>query len=251
MAKGVVSQFWFLIIFSAIVGYYIMGARAGKKVHLRKLPGVDAVEEAIGRAAELGKPVLYTPGLDTLMYPEMIAGIAFLPYVATLTARYNVRLICAQRDQVVYSVAEEAIRQAYAAQGKLAQFNRSDVRVFPDRYGYVSGMIGIIENDKPAANIMVGLFRAEALIFAETGNRAGCFQISASMEQIPFFVAVCDYAMIGEELYAASAYVSDDESQRATIAGQDIGKVIVIALVVVGAVLSTAGSNVLSQMMKM
>jgi hypothetical protein len=245
-------QFVYLLFFAAVMAYYLRKAKAGEKMFLRRLAALDAVEEAVGRAAEMGKPVLYTPGLDAVEFPEMLAGLSFLSYVARLTARYNVRLIEAQRDQVVYSIAEESIRQAYAAEGKLDQFNPQDVRVFPDRYGYISGMIGIIAHEQVAASIMVGLFRAESLIFAEAGNRAGCIQIAASEgQQIPFFVAVCDYVMIGEELYAASAYVDEDPRQRSIILAQDVGKWAILGIIVIGGLLETAGIHTLTNLLKM
>ncbi|MGI6631529.1 MAG: DUF6754 domain-containing protein [Bacillota bacterium] len=252
MTKGVASQFVFLVLFALAILYYLNEAKKGRKMWLRKIPALDAVEEAIGRAAEMGKPVLYTPGLDAVEFPETLAGLSFLPYVAKLTARYNVRLIEAQRDQVVYSIAEESIRQTYASEGKIDQFNPTDVRVFPDRYGYISGMIGIIDQEEVAVNLMVGLFRAEALIFAEAGNRAGALQIAASADQqIPFFVAVCDYTMIGEELYAASAYVSDDERQKGIILAQDLGKWLISGIILIGAVLETCGVDSFTNLMKM
>ena len=63
--------------------------------------------------------------------------------------------------------------------------------------------------EQPAANILVRAFWAESLIFAEVGAIAGALQIAgtANTHQIQFFVAACDYCLIGEELYAASAYL--------------------------------------------
>ena len=70
-----------------------------------------------------------------------------------------------------------------------------------------------------------GLFYAESLILAETGNSVGAIQIAGTSEaaQLPFFVAACDYTLIGEELFAASAYLTGEPQQLGSLKGQDAG----------------------------
>jgi len=66
--------------------------------------------------------------------------------------------------------------------------------------------------EKPATNLFFGTFEAESLILAETGNSIGAIQIAGtdSSIQMSFFVVACDYVLIGEELFAASGYLSQD-----------------------------------------
>jgi len=97
---------------------------------------------------------------------------------------------------------------------------------------------GVMERSRPAANIYVGAYYGESLILAETGHATGAIQIAGTAEtsQIPFFVVACDYCLIGEELYAASAYLSKDPKQMASIQGQDLLRVLMLAVVFVGCV---------------
>ena len=90
--------------------------------------------------------------------------------------------------------------------------------------------------ERPAANIMMGAFYAESLLLAETGNAAGSIQIAgtAQPEQLPFFIAACDYTLMGEELFAASAYLSHEPLMLGGLKGQDFMKVLIIAAVLVG-----------------
>jgi len=89
----------------------------------------------------------------------------------------------------------------------------------------------------------MGSYFAEALLLTETGASTGAIQIAGtdSDHQLPFFVTTCDYTLIGEELYAASAYLSREPIQVGTLRGQDIGKGIVMGLLVIGTVFATAG----------
>jgi len=83
----------------------------------------------------------------------------------------------------------------------------------------------------------------ESLLFAENGNSIGAIQIAGTAEpsQLPFFVAACDYTLIGEEFFAASAYLSGERDQLGSIQGQDLGKLFAAAVIIIGCALATAG----------
>ena len=95
--------------------------------------------------------------------------------------------------------------------------------------------------EKPAACFYMGTFFAESLILAETGNHIGAIQVAgtAMPAQLPFFVAACDYTLIGEEFFAASAYLSGEPDQLGSLKGQDVGKVLVAFGLLVGVIAST------------
>ena len=92
---------------------------------------------------------------------------------------------------------------------------------------------------------MIGYFAAESLILAETGHSIGAIQIAGTsvMPQIPFFVVTCDYSLIGEEVYAVSAYLDDDLEIKSTIAAQDLAKAIAGLLILLGSLSLTFGSS--------
>ena len=82
------------------------------------------------------------------------------------------------------------------------------------------------------------------MILAETGQLVGAIQIAgtARPEQLPFFVAACDYTLIGEEFFAASAYLSGEPDQLGSLKGQDVGKIIVGGGIIAGVLLATLAS---------
>ena len=99
---------------------------------------------------------------------------------------------------------------------------------------------------------LLGAFYAESLILAETGNSIGAIQIAGTAKppQLPFFVAACDYTLIGEELFAASAYLSKEPRMLGSLKGQDAGKGIAILFIIVGSVLATAESLTESEIVR-
>ena len=105
--------------------------------------------------------------------------------------------------------------------------------------------------EKTAAHFFLGSFYGESLILSETGFTTGAIQIAgtANVHQLPFFVVACDYTLIGEELYAASAYLSKEPNQLGSLKGQDFGKVLIIFLILAGTIMEIAGVHWLKNLL--
>jgi len=228
-----------MLLFSGSALFLISRARRGKNVYVRPIAGIDAVDEAIGRATEMGRPILFVPGLGEASRVATIAAFTVLARVARKVAEYQTRIIVPNYDPVVMTICQEVVKEAYAAAGRPEGFNERDVYfVTQDQFPYTASVNGTMLRERPATNFYMGKFYAESLILSETGFVAGSIQIAGTDElvQIPFFVAACDYTLMGEELYAASAYLSQEPQQLGTIKAQDWGKVVAILLMIVGAV---------------
>jgi hypothetical protein len=250
---GYSFPFWVELVFLAAVIVMIRRARGGMKIpEIYKVAGLEAMDEAIGRCTEMGKPVHFSPGIGDLQNAQTLAAMSILGYVAKQCARYDTDLIATNRNVIVYPLSEEIVKQSYAEVGKLDNFKVDNVRwISDDQFAYASGVTGIMFREQPAANILVGAFWAESLIFAEVGAIAGAIQISgtANTHQIPFFVAACDYCLIGEELYAASAYLSKEPVLLASLVAQDWGKMVGVVLIVLGTIMVSVGSDSLTTLL--
>jgi hypothetical protein len=228
--SGSTVLFLAMIIFSAIIIFFIMQARKGKKLFIRKIAGLDAVDDAVGRATEMGKPVLYVIGIGTMSNIASIASINILAEVAKKAGQYGTPLIVPHSDPIVYTVARETVKESYASIGRPDLFDSDKVFfVTQSQFAYAAAIDGIMVRDNPAANFLIGWFKAESLIIAETGALSGAIQIAGTdaVSQLPFFVTACDYTIIGEELYAASAYLSREPMLLSAIKGEDIGKIVI------------------------
>jgi hypothetical protein len=146
------------------------------------------------------------------------------------------------------------VREAYVKAGKADLFTESSVRYLGEHdQAYAYGVYGLMRRERPAANIMMGAFDGTAVGLAETAAAAGCIQVAgtANLTQIPYFVASCDYTLIGEELFAAGAYLVRDRLKLAVIKGQDFIKVVAALILVLGSILATLNNNALSTWLKM
>lgn len=233
-----------VLVYSSLIVWFIRSAKKGKELFIRRIAGLDAVDEAIGRATELGRPILYIPGLSVIHDVATLASLNILGRVARRAAQYDTRIIVPNRDPVVMPVCQEVVKEAYLDVGKPEAYQEGDIfYVTMSQFGYVAAVDGIMVREKPATNFFLGMFWAESLVLAETGAATGAIQIAGTdaVAQLPFFITACDYTLIGEELYAASAYLSREPLPLGSIKGQDWAKFVIGVLVFAGVVLSSIG----------
>jgi hypothetical protein len=233
-----------IVIFTALILYFIQEARKGRSLFIRHIPGLDAIEEAIGRATEMGKPILYVPGIDDATNIQTIYSMIILNHVAKRVAQYDTPLIVPVGKAIVTPLAEEAVKSGYTAAGRPDAYNPNNIRFMSDeQFAFTAAVNGIMNREKPAANIYLGSFFAESLVLAETGIMTGAIQIAgtANIHQLPFFVVACDYALVGEEFYAATAYLSREPGLVGTLKATDVMKAILMITIIVGVLLAQFG----------
>ena len=220
---------------------YIRKARQAPDMYVRRLAGVDAIDEATGRSAELGRPISFSTGL-TAIGPVLYACLGVLHYVARRAARFRSRLLVPQNDPTVMAVVEEVTRDAYRAEGRGASFDqKSIVFLSEEQFAFAAGYMGLIQREKVATAFLFGTFAAESLILAEAGQQAGAMQVAATVspEQVAFFICSCDYTLIGEELFGASAYLTREPIQLGSLYAQDRAKLLFMILIVLGIAFAT------------
>ncbi|KPJ54447.1 hypothetical protein AMJ39_00400 [candidate division TA06 bacterium DG_24] len=232
-----------MVGFAALLIWFISRARRGTELFIRKIAGLEAVDEAVGRATELGKPILYVSGLNPMDDVATLAAINILGRVARRAAEYGSKLVVPCYDPMVMAVEQEVVKEAFLEVGRPDAYREEMVfYVTNSQFGYTAAVDGIMVRDRPATNFFMGYFYAESLILAETGASTGAIQIAGTdaVAQLPFFITACDYTLIGEELYAASAYLSREPLLLGSLKGQDWAKLILVVLAITGAVLSVA-----------
>jgi hypothetical protein len=248
-----------LIASFALFYAYMRFAKGGMKIKVRTFPAVAAIPEAIGRAAEMGKPVYYSTGLGQLTLnnqlngPQTLAGISILGYTTRLCAKSGVKLTYFTPIADSLPLVEETMRTAYMAEGKPDEFDATTMINFQNEQSpYLTASLGWIQREKPASSILLGGFYYESVCIAEAGNTIGAMQIggTANTHQLPFLVATCDYTLIMEELYAASAEISGDSDVLGSLKGEDLLKFLVLALLGVGVILALASNTSLVNLLK-
>jgi len=233
-----------IVVYFGSVLWFIGRAKKGKSRFIRKIAGMAAMDEALGRATEMGRPALYIPGIMDVDNIQTIASMVILTEVARKTAELDVRLIVPLNRAFVVPLAEESVKEGFLRSGRPDAYNPDDIRYLSDeQFAFTAGVTGIMNREQTAAHFFLGAFFAESLIVSEVGYSTGAIQIAgtANIHQLPFFVVACDYTLIGEEFYAASAYISKEPQLVGTLKGSDTLKLLLMVGVLVGSLLSWVG----------
>lgn len=230
--------FSFLIVFTLTSLFALKRLGDGHEIPIRRVAGLDAIDEAIGRSTEMGRTSLFViPGgpFDA----QAFAAFDILSHVAKQTAKYDTRLVVVNALPEAHAIASEVVRQAYVSEGKESSISDDTMRFLST--GFAAGVLGIYEREKIGANFLFGSFFFESLTLAEAGQSTGAIQVSgtANTHQLPFLVAACDYSLIGEEIYAAGTYLSRDKAQIGSLVAQELGKYVSIAVIIIGSLLYT------------
>jgi hypothetical protein len=237
LGEGIVILLLFAII--------LHGTYRIRQLYIRPIGGLKAIEEALGRAVEMGKPVLFSAGWGAALdKPTTMAAMNIFGWLAQKAAEYGARLTFPSHDAVIMAAAQEAASESARLAGRPEWYRESDIYyVTGSQFGYAAALDGVMAREKPAANLWLGTFAAEALILSETGNHIGAMQISGtdSTIQLAFFLVTCDYTLIGEEVFAASGYLTRDQKTLGGIWAQDMLKIAVAAVLVVGMIGAALG----------
>ena len=145
-------------------------------------------------------------------------------------------------DPLTLAAAREVVKEAYLESGRPDLYRENDIFFLTsEQFGFASGMSGLMQRLKPGAVFMMGYFYAESLILAENDYVSGAISTAGttSIDQLPFFIASCDHTLIGDELYAASAYISRNPLEVASIKTGDWFKALSAIIISVGSIFAT------------
>lgn len=231
----------FFVLFTGFILLQIARAKTGKPIFLRKIAGLEAIDDAIGRATEMGRPIMFNLGMDDLGAP-LFASLACMKHVVSESAELDMPVLVPVAKPLAYPLAEEYWKEAYSEAGRPNLYRADEcVRYMSDQQAaFAAATAGWIDRDRPGAHFMFGFYGWESLFIAESAQKVGAIQVAATYAtyQVPFLLLACDYTAFGEEFFAAGAYFSRDPLQLGSVVGQDYSKAVLLLLIIVGSLLA-------------
>jgi hypothetical protein len=255
IASGKLWDIVYLALLWIGTTYYIRLAQQGKWRKIRTIPAVQAIEEMVGRGTEMGRPVHFCPGDSTTLVgskaPMILAGLAICKHVAELAAKYDAEMfatVASKDGPYLLVMIEDIMRQAYLEAGKPEKFRPGEtVRFVSDQqHGLTSAMAGIYQREQVAATVLVGGWAGATVNMIGSAHAAGAMVLygTCRQAQLMWAIALADYVLITEEIFAAAAQLSEEPIQLGSIAAQDIAKWVAVAIGGLGFILAAAGMNV-------
>ncbi|MFH0748813.1 MAG: DUF6754 domain-containing protein [Candidatus Bathyarchaeota archaeon] len=237
----------FIVGMTGVFFYFRQRATRGAVPKIRMLEGLKGIEEAVKKCAETGETVaVYSSGnLTGAGIDQSVAGLGILSYAVRLIARNNCRMVFPYTgdDILAIPVYNEVIRAAYAAEGKINSFDPKAMRMISRTYAdAMAPWANTIVSENCGATMLFGDIRYFNPVCVDLKGIS--IQATGQMNTVHVCALLCDYSLIGDEMFAAGAMISEDRVVLSSLAVQDIGKFIIAGVSVIGAVLWAWGIKV-------
>ena len=251
MSDGAPFLLLFLLVFLGLwlLNYAVYNKRPA--VVLRRIAGYDLIRNAMAEAAEDGRPVhlsLGTAGIADLNSMQTVAALSALEYLSEQSIVSTNTPLVTMADPTTLLLAQDIAARPFEDSGRLPQFEPRTVRFMGGSgevavSAYTAGVLDLLDRKAVAANFLLGHFGDECVVIGEEAARHAIPQVagSGSPAALSLMALTADHLLIGEELFAAGAYLSRRPWQVSGLLAQDSARWLVIGLVGVVVVLKTLG----------
>lgn len=217
----------------------------GYQPGLRPIPAWDLLSKAIAHAAETGRPLHVSPGTAGLgdnLTAETVAGLTVLETVAGRCATSGAPMLVSTASPLVLPIAQGMLRQAWEAAGYPQEYRPEQVRfIAQDRNAYAIGAADLVSHEGVNTSVLLGHFAEEYLLLGEPSARARVEQVAGTGQAytLPFMITTANEVVLGEEIFAAGAYLTDRIAHIASLVAQDNMRLVVIIIILAGVLLQT------------
>jgi len=235
-----------IVFFSAALMLGLSLLRRKTPSVFRDIPAFTRLRQAVGLVVEDGSRLHVSLGRGALTTPQSasaLAGLALLRRLADLTSAGDQPLIVTSGDATLAILSQDTLQDA-AKFSEQAAFDPTTGRLTGlTPFSYAAGAIPAIRDENVSANLLMGNFGVEVALLTDAVERENTFVLAGSdnLTAQAVIYASAQEPLIGEEIYAAGAYVESGPLDTASLTVQDILRWLIIAAILVGALLTLAG----------
>ncbi|HLO32005.1 MAG TPA: DUF6754 domain-containing protein [Anaerolineales bacterium] len=239
-----------LLILAAILLLGLTFLRRRTPAALRVIEAYERLNRSVGLAVENGTRLHISLGRGnffTARGGSALAGLAMLRRLAERTSMSDRPPIATSGDASLAILSQDTLQSGYRAAGAEEQYRFSTGRLTGlTPFSYAAGVLPVIHDENVSANIVMGDFGTEAALLAEASDRENTNLIAASdnLSAQSVFYASSQEPLIGEELFAAGAYVGAGPAHEASLNVQDILRWLIILAIIIGSLLKFVGAPI-------
>ena len=236
-----------LLAFLVLFLLFFYRVKAGHIPQLRRIQGFDLIESFSSRTIETGRPLHISLGLGSTVNAttaDSLAGLSTLKHMARQGAVTGVSPIVSMADPTVMLFAQNSLRAAHGEDVYGAKNALRHVRwIAPQPAAYAAGVMSLLNMDHAGANVMVGQFGDEYLLMGEAAVRDEIAHVggTSNPNTLPYIYVSAQETLLGEEIYAAGAYLQKEPTYLGGLLAQDTIRWTVAALMLGGVVLASLG----------
>lgn len=229
-----------ILFLSAVLLGVISLWRRRSPGYLREIPAFTRLARAVGMSIEDGKRLHISLGHGSLLDARggsALAGLALLRNIAERASVSDMPAVATSGDPALGLLTQDTMQAGYQAAGVEDAYVHTAGRVAGlTPFSYIAGTMHIPHNENISTNILLGHVGPEAALLADSSDRANTALIGATDElagQSVLF-AHTQEPLIGEELFAAGAYLNSDPVHAASLTTQDILRWLIILFLLGG-----------------
>jgi hypothetical protein len=246
-----IVTFLIVFVFAALVAAFTILAkrqtRRGVRPGLRPIEGLEALPAAVGESVEGGSRLQLALGSGALGSADTastLAGLNAAGAIASVAVVGDRPPLITAADGASAVLGYDVLRQAHRDANALDRFDLNAARVIglsPD--SYAAGALVLPRDEKLAGTVLLGSAGPEAALVAEANTRAGLRTVAGAdrLTTQAALYAAAEHPVLGEDMFAASAYLTRRASQLASLQAQDIVRILIIVAIVLGVVAKTVG----------
>ena len=238
-----------LIVACLTLWHHARALGGQQPISRRPLAGLDVIWRALARGAETGRAIHLSPGSGAIggrsNAAETIAGLLAAERVASEAALNGAPILVSSGDAVAHLALRGSLRQAYQRGGVGQDYDPANVQLLAhqDPMAYASGVTTLYGRQNLEVSQLIGSFGQEFLLAGEVGAQRGVPQLAGATTTtaLPLIYLTAEGALIGEEIYAAEAYLTRAPAPQARLLTQDALRTAVIVAILVLLLYTAAG----------
>ncbi|MHB1481660.1 MAG: DUF6754 domain-containing protein [Bellilinea sp.] len=230
-----------------MIWYRIMINKKGNP-EFRQMAAFDRLKKAVGLAVEDGSRIHVTLGKSSLTQasnPSALAALATLDRIGSYASMSDRPPIATSGDGGLALLSQDTLKAVYRGANAPEMYDPNRVYMSGiTPLSYIAGTLPIVTDEDVSAHVMIGNFGPEIGLLTEAATAEGAFTLAAS-DSLPaqaVIYASAEEPLIGEELFAAPAYLKPSAAHSASIKTQDFLRWGVIGVLIAGSILKLVGA---------
>lgn len=242
-----------IFLFLGSMIFFVLFRDEEKEGNLRPIPAYQKIKHAIGLSVEDGSQLhvsLGRGGFTSFQSASALAGLTMLQEIIKASSVCDYPPVATTGNATISILAQDIIEgTSEAISAKRYQRSSQGELVGLTPYSYAVGTLTTIRDDQVSANILAGWFGSEVTWLTIAGERQGSPTIagSAHLPSQAIMYATANQPLIGEELFAAGAYLGDNPVHKACVSTQDVFRWLLVVAIILGIVLKYLGLNQIIQ----
>lgn len=234
-----------LLLFMGLLLFFTTRINLGNYPILRPIAAFDRLKGASDGAIETGRPFHLSLGIGSMANEtaaDSLAGLSVLNYLGEQANVTGMPPTISMADPTVMLFAQNALKTAHGHDTRATEAAYRHVNwIAPQPAAYAAGVMSLIGKDNIETNVMVGKFGDEYLLMGEAAARQERTHIGGASDPnvLPFIYASARETLLGEEIYAAGAYLQKLPSHLGSLLAQDTMRWVIALIILAGVVITS------------